>query len=60
MTKRNVLRFLVLIPLLMIVGGCGRKGPPSLPQKPTSLLPLEQKAELPRSLVLDWDNEAVE
>jgi len=60
MTKRNVLRLLVLVLLLPLLAGCGRKGPPSLPQKPSSLLPIEQKAQLPGYLVLDWNNVGVE
>jgi predicted small lipoprotein YifL len=53
------MRLLVLLLVLVILAGCGRKGPPSLPQRPTSLLPSQQKAELPRSIALDWDNGAV-
>ena len=55
MTKRNVLWHLVLVLFLVLLAGCGRKGPPSLPQKPSSSIPIEQKAEL-RCLILDWNN----
>jgi len=36
-----------LMSLLMVLLGCGRKGPPTLPQKPSSLIRIEQKAQLP-------------
>jgi predicted small lipoprotein YifL len=55
MTKRNALRLLVLVLLPLALAGCGKKGPPSLPQKPSSLLPIEQKTRLPGCFVLDWN-----
>jgi predicted small lipoprotein YifL len=58
MTKRNVLWLPVLVLLLVLLAGCGRKGPPSLPQKPSSSIPIEQKAEL-WCLMLDWNNGGV-
>ena len=59
MSKRNVLWLLALVLLLVVPAGCGRKGPPSLPQKPSSLLPIEQKVQLP-CFMLDWNSEGVE
>ena len=39
--------FFFLISLLMVLLSCGRKGPPTLPKKPSSLVRIEQKAQLP-------------
>ncbi len=37
MNVKNLIRLLILIPLLMVLIGCGRKGPPTLPKEPSSL-----------------------
>ncbi len=44
---------LFLMSLLMLLVGCGKKGPPSVPQKPSSLIKIEQNAQLPRYHNLD-------
>jgi len=35
-----------LILLLMVSTGCGRKGPPRLPDKPSALIKLEQEVQV--------------
>jgi predicted small lipoprotein YifL len=47
MKGRVFIVFFFLMSLLMVLLGCGRKGPPTLPQKPSSLIRIEQKAQLP-------------
>ncbi|MCK4244958.1 MAG: hypothetical protein KAX20_04975, partial [Candidatus Omnitrophica bacterium] len=37
MKGKNVVSFLLLLPLLILLIGCGRKGPPTLPKEPSSL-----------------------
>jgi len=43
MNRGMLLGLLVLALLLVIVFGCGRKGPPSLPQKPSSSVRMASK-----------------
>jgi len=38
MKGKNVVSFLLLLPLLILLIGCGRKGPPTLPKEPSSLI----------------------
>ena len=51
MNLEKLLGLLVLALLLVIVLGCGRKGPPSLPQKPSASVQMTSQ-ELPDSLDL--------
>jgi predicted small lipoprotein YifL len=39
--------FFLLMSLLMVLPGCGRKGPPTLPRKSSSLIKIEHKTQLP-------------
>jgi predicted small lipoprotein YifL len=48
MNRGKLLGFLVLALFLVMVLGCGRKGPPSLPQKPSALVQMASQ-ELPDS-----------
>jgi predicted small lipoprotein YifL len=48
MNRGQLLGLLVLALLLVILLGCGRKGPPSLPQKPSALVQMASQ-ELPDS-----------
>jgi predicted small lipoprotein YifL len=47
MKGRVLIGAFLLMSLLMVLLGCGRKGPPTLPKKPSSLIRIEQKAQLP-------------
>ena len=38
MIVKRLIRLLFLMPLLMVLIGCGRKGPPSIPKKPSSMV----------------------
>ena len=43
MQAKDVIRFLILVLLILLAMGCGKKGPPSLPQEPTSLRELTER-----------------
>ncbi len=34
--RSGFIRLLILLSILATLGGCGRKGPPTLPEKPSS------------------------
>jgi len=38
MRGKTIMRFLFLIPLVIVLMGCGRKGPPTLPEKHSSII----------------------
>jgi predicted small lipoprotein YifL len=46
MKLKNLIRLLCLISLVIVLIGCGKKAPPSLPKKPSSLIRIEQKVQL--------------
>jgi hypothetical protein len=60
MIVKRLIKLLFLMPLFMVLIGCGRKGPPSLPRKPSSLIwKLETgnlKLDKEESLSLKIDN----
>ncbi len=47
MKAKVIMVSFVLTSFLMLLPGCGRKGPPTLPKKPSSLTRIEQEAQLP-------------
>ena len=60
MKGRVLMGSFLLMSLLMVLLGCGRKGPPTLPKKPSSLIRIEQKAQLPGCHRLEtWSNGGV-
>jgi hypothetical protein len=38
MRRKTIMRFLFLLPLVIVLLGCGRKGPPTLPEKHSSII----------------------
>jgi hypothetical protein len=42
MQAKAIIRFLIVALLIMLTLGCGKKGPPALPQEPTSLSKLKE------------------
>jgi len=55
MKGKNVIRFLFLMLFLILLIGCGRKGPPTLPKEPSSLIKLI-KLQVPKVLkVIDFE-----
>ncbi len=57
MKAKDLMRLLFLIPVLIVLVGCGKKGPPSLPEKPSSLIGIEQRVLSSRCHILGtWSN----
>ncbi len=52
MKAKNLMRLLFLMSLLIISIGCGKKGPPTLPQKPSSLVRIEHEVQRSRPTTL--------